>query len=79
MLCLIHWLSIIRSTFKKSQRDERGKKKKSHFNTNDDKKFLVVFCLVTPERQSTVLATRSLLCSGTEGHDLVVDLVLLGL
>lgn len=58
---------------------ERGEEKKSHFIPNGVTKFLVIFCFVSPERQSRDQATRSLLCCGTEGHDLVVAFVLLGL
>lgn len=58
------------------ERREEEKKKNSVLMVT---KFLVFFCFVSPERWSRDLATGSLLCCGTEGDDLVMDFVLLGL
>lgn len=63
--------------FKKSLREEGGKKKIAILMLMVTK-FLVIFCFMSPERRSRNLATGSLLCCGTEGCDLVVDLVLAG-
>lgn len=61
---------------------ERGREeeKKKAISVLMVTKFLVIFCFASPERwRSGDLATGSLLCCGTEGHGVVMDLAVLGL